>query len=409
MSITNPHNQLPPGSHMPYPRNPHFVGREKELNDLALRLIEGSAVRYPAVISTGIGGVGKSQLAVEFAYQYGRAFPGGVFWISFANPDAAEAEIARSGAGLKLSPHYDRLELAEQLRLVQAAWAEATPRLLIFDNLDDERGSWPAHTLLDKWRPRQGGCRLLVTSRRQTWPTAMGVWSLTLRTLPRHQSQALLNDLTRSGLTARLLDAIADELGDLPLALQLAGSYLHTYRHDVTPQAYLAELRAPGLLAHPSLQGRGAADYSPTDHDLDVARTFQVSMNRLNPDDAGDMLALDLLLRAARFAPGEPIPRDLLLATVAAQNEAESADPLAAADALRRLSDLGLVTITEKGAARLHRLLARFARELATPAAWEAEIVAAVEDAVINKAYAENTAGYPAALQSWEVHLRACD
>ena len=108
---------------------------------------------------------------------------------------------------------------------------------------------------------------------------------------------------------------IAGELGDLPLALHLAGSFLATYRHAVTPEHYLAQLRDKTLLAHSSLQGRGA-DWSPTGHEQHVAKTFALGYERLDAEDDLDALALKLLGRAACFAPGEAIPRALLLLTM---------------------------------------------------------------------------------------------
>ena len=79
------------------------------------------------------------------------------------------------------------------------------------------------------------------------------------------------------------LSEIAAELGDLPLALHLAGSYLESYAGDPagTPAALLAQLRDPVLgLQAAALIGRGAAD-SPTAHELHVANTFLLSWQRL--------------------------------------------------------------------------------------------------------------------------------
>jgi hypothetical protein len=127
-----------------------------------------------------------------------------------------------------------------------------------------------------------------------------------LEVLQREESVALLrkhrNDLPTDDAD---LHAIAAELGDLPLALHLAGSFLARYRYEVTPAGYLAQLRSPELLQHRSLQ---AGDISPTDHDPNVARTFALSYEQLDPTDATDGLDRALLVRAAYFAGGEPDP-----------------------------------------------------------------------------------------------------
>ena len=126
---------LPPGSRMPLRPNPLFVGREADLKALAPELKAGRA----AVISTGIGGVGKTQLAVEVAHRYGPFFAGGVFWLSFADPAGVDGEIAAcGGAGaLELYTDADGLSQAEQVQRVYAVWQQPIPRLLIFDNCDD--------------------------------------------------------------------------------------------------------------------------------------------------------------------------------------------------------------------------------------------------------------------------------
>jgi hypothetical protein len=85
--------------------------------------------------------------------------------------------------------------------------------------------------LLDRWRPRSGGSRVLVTSRRDRWSPDLGVHPLPLGTLARSESLALLSRF-REDLDPidPVLDGIAAELGDLPLALHLAGGFLARYR-----------------------------------------------------------------------------------------------------------------------------------------------------------------------------------
>ena len=89
---------LPSCSYMPLRTNNLFVGRDAELRGLA-RIVAagGTAAIGQIAAATGLGGIGKTQLAVEFAYRYGKFFAGGVFWLSFAEPTTIPAEVARCG------------------------------------------------------------------------------------------------------------------------------------------------------------------------------------------------------------------------------------------------------------------------------------------------------------------------
>jgi hypothetical protein len=233
---------------------------------------------------------------------------------------------------------------------VKNAWQGAVPRLLVFDNCEEE-------ALLDEWRPTSGGCRVLVTSRRSNWSPTLGVTALPLDVLPRPDGIELLRRY-RPDLAADDpgLDALAAELGDLPLALHLAGSYLHAYR-DVGLDDYLTELRRSEVVLHASLLGAGLNDsVSPTHHVQGVAQTFALCLGRLDRGREVDQVAIALLARMACMAPGEPVPRDLLARTM------EGVDPLLRADGLRRLGAVGLVE-EGKGWLRLHRLLVHFVHQ----------------------------------------------
>ena len=72
---------LPPGSRMPLVRNPLFVGRQADLMAVA-RTLQGAETASigQVAVATGLGGIGKTQLASEFAHRYGQYFAGGVFW-----------------------------------------------------------------------------------------------------------------------------------------------------------------------------------------------------------------------------------------------------------------------------------------------------------------------------------------
>jgi hypothetical protein len=389
---------LPRGSSIALPQpNPCFVGREEELKALAATLKAGDTAAIGQVrtaAATGLGGIGKTQLASEFAHRYGQYFAGGVFWLSFADESVVPAEVAACGGagGMDLRPDFGNLDLEDQVRLVMSEWQSELPHLLVFDNCEDK-------ALLAQWRPRTGGCRVLVTTRREWWDRKLGVKALPLNVLSREESVALLRE-HRPDLSAGNPDlyAIAPELGDLPLALELAGGYLERYDFEVTPADYLAQLRRPDLLEHRSLQEGGI---SLTGHVRSVARTFALSYDRLKTDDPTDALAVALLTRAARFAPGEPIPRDLLRATLDLPDD-DPDEILRAGDAVRRLVELGLLQAEESGALRLHRLLAAFIQG----AADDAEAQAAVESTLLEVVGNLIDEGYPGPLLILQLHLR---
>ncbi|MCL4806150.1 MAG: hypothetical protein KJ046_17790, partial [Anaerolineae bacterium] len=383
---------LPPGHRLPYDRNPLFTGREEELRAIARAVLYAPAA-LPAVISTGIGGVGKTQLAVEFAYRYGRYFHG-AHWVSLAdpNPDVIAAEMVACGLAMGLwPPEQDAaLTTGEKLDRIRQAWAGPEPRLVIFDNCEDR-------ALLEEWRPRGGGARALVTSRDDTWPA--GYQRLPVRTLPRAESRSLLREYLDPAGRAEpdaALDAVAEALGDLPLALILAGSTLSAYP-ELTVERYLADLDQPDLLRR-LLPDEDARPASWTKHDLDVARTFALGLERLRPDDGTDADARLMLAAATCLIHGEPFPRALLTGILPGD------DPRPAGRAVNRLLALGLLERSGAETLRLHRLPARFAAGALAEGMDTAR--AAVERAVIGLSYEQTGTGDPRRLRDWEIHLR---
>lgn len=273
---------IPPHSRMLLSRNPLFVGRRRDLKTVARTLKGGETVaigQIETAAATGLGGIGKTQLASEFVHRYGQFFAGGVFWLSFADPKAVPAEIAACGrvGVLELHPDYEDHSLEEQVQLVMAAWQSPLPRLLIFDNCEDPE-------LLAQWRPSSGGCRILVTSRRADWEATLGVQSLPLDVLSRPESITLLRE-HQPDADDKILNTIAEELGDLPLALHLAGSYMARYRRTITPAQYLKQLSDPALLQHHSLKGVGV---SPTGHFQNIHRAIALSYDQLDPNNNVD-------------------------------------------------------------------------------------------------------------------------
>nr|WP_164689287.1 tetratricopeptide repeat protein [Herpetosiphon llansteffanensis] len=371
-----PRADLPETSRVPFTASPSFVGREPELQALAAAVgTNQPAVVVPAV-ATGLGGIGKTSLVTEFVYRYGWYFRGGVFWLNCADPDQIASQIA--GFALVLDIDTRDIPLDEQVQRVLNAWQSPMPRLLIFDNCED----W---AILDQWKPTVGGCRVLVTARSDQWPM---LTQIRLGLFSPAESRDLLQRLC-ARLSDAEADAIAEDVGHLPLALHLAGSYLNTYKHH-TVEEYRKDL----TIAHKSLKGKGALP-SPTRHEQDVEATFMLSFNQLDPTNALDALALGMLDGAAWCVTGVPIPRDLVLSFVPDGTDADDK-----VDALRRLQQLGLLDGTD--AVVLHRLLA----QVVQARLGLEEMLAVVEDQINIRASFINDEGIPSRMLPLEPHLR---
>src|SRR5205823_2249909 len=108
------------GSLMSLEPNPLFVRRD----DVQLAIAAALKAGQTAAI-TGMGGIGKTQLAAECVHRFGRFFAGGVFWFNFADPKDVPRQVAESGkvGHLDLWPPVGQMTLDDQIRLVRHAWA----------------------------------------------------------------------------------------------------------------------------------------------------------------------------------------------------------------------------------------------------------------------------------------------
>ncbi len=380
---------MPAGSRMTPARNPLFTGRGADLKRVAAALKGGRVVAL-----TGGDGIGKTHLAVEFVHRFGRYFAGGVFWISFALPQEVSVQVAAcGGAGsLALRPDFAELTLDDQLHLVLRTWQSEAPRLLVFDDCDDD-------DLLREWLPATGAAHVLVTSRRSSWDGALRLATLNVGPLTRPESAALLRRLRPDvPENAAVLRQIAEELEDIPLALRLAGGFLRRYRGQMSLDSFLEQLRSRDVLDHasalsaesedPVSRNAGAASSRGLfgrrrPHQLSpVARAFALADRWLDRADPAGQPALALLASASCMAAGEPVPRSVLL---------EAAGDGRRDASLARLLDMGLLEADGDELARMHPLVA----ELTQRSRHDEEAQVTAEDAMIGWACAVNDAGEP--------------
>ncbi|MEE9234587.1 MAG: tetratricopeptide repeat protein [Candidatus Acidoferrales bacterium] len=382
-----PLSPLPQGSRMPHASNPLFVGRENELKKLARKLTPGSGttVGVQAAV-TGMGGVGKTQLAIEYVHHYGRLYQG-VFWLDMETTENAQSEVARCGGpgGMDL-PRFAQMSLPDQAAAVRATWEDGRAWLLVFDNVQEP-------VVVKQWRPKTGCCSVLVTSRRSEWPPELGIEPLPVETLPRENGLELLAQarpaITTDPAQRRSANQICDRLGDLALALSVAATYLRKYKRESLSQ-YLEALRKQPALQDESLK--------------DVGASFTLSYHKLNAKKKTYALAIQLFHLASHFAPVS-ISRQLLAAS-AELDYSQRKQGRQADDALARLRDLGLITEEPDGRILLHRLLCEFARLHPPPDAKADQAAEAVADSLFEFASKENRTGLPQNLATELPHLR---
>src|SRR5713226_8419895 len=188
LAASAPRAALPPVWNVPYPRNPFFLGRDDELRQLRSHLQAGqaTALSQPQAIS-GLGGIGKTQLALEYAYQYHQDYQA-VLW---ARAESTEALVSSYVALASLLRLPER-EAREQDIMVQAVktWLQAHSKwLLILDNADEL-------ALVPDFLPSAFGGHLLLTTRAAS--TGRLAHRLEIETLLPQQGAVFL--LRRAGL-----------------------------------------------------------------------------------------------------------------------------------------------------------------------------------------------------------------
>jgi hypothetical protein len=331
------------------PRNVHFTGREEELSLLRGRLAAGAAEGATLAL-TGLGGLGKSQLALEYVYRYcGQADL--VWWVRADDPASVTRDFHDLGRemGLRLpadAPVTDAVPLVlEALRAgeVRRRW------LLVFDSAESVQDIRP-------FLPLGGPGAVLITARTRQWSHV--THSLEVGVFTREESVALLRR-RNTHLDADEADRIAEALGDLPLALEQASVWLGDTGMPVNEYLYLLRIRFLELL-----------DESPYDYPLAVTSVWGLALERLG---TANPAALNLLRVIACLAP-EPVPVSLFRSGAGASESLAhpAGDPLRLARALRDISRHSLLRLDHHAdTLQIHQLVAKVLRSQASPAELE--------------------------------------
>lgn len=258
-------------------RNPNFTGRVESLDRMRQAMNSGRTVTVHSL--RGMGGVGKTQLAIEYAHRFASDFEI-VWWIPAEQPALIPDHLTELGIALGLD--VDPSSTAQVL----AALRGRQRWLLVFDNAEDPSALRPYLPL--------GQGQVVITTRRSGFGALGAV--LNLNVLDRAESTALLHRRV-SDASDEQVDSLAELLGDLPLAIEQAAAYVESTGLSIDDYLRLFHERAADMI------GRGRV----IDREETLTTLWDLSLAALSEKCPAAVQLLNLI---AWMAP-EPVPLDL--------------------------------------------------------------------------------------------------
>lgn len=348
--------QLQPDNYFCNSRPKFFQERPGEFQELERILFE-APLRPVRLGLVGIGGCGKSTLALELAYRYTAEFPAGVFWLTTIGVTLLEwqhslAELALNTGYLPPDDNsFDQDREFKRSRYLSQYLGSHPDSLLILDNLDD---IGQLESILPKLSGGEWQGTVIFTTRRQSSPPP-GITLYHLPALSFESSWRILFGNFQPALTALMEAGSQDQqtasvkelcklAGYLPLALVLLRDLLQRYQ----PSQLAERLNRPDRL---KVLDKGKTDHPP------LLATFALSWEQVDTPDAQRLFKL-----AACFAEAVSIPLWLLGLPAGLGENFEILDPLE--EARTQLQDLSLLEDLGEGQVRLHPLLREFGLQL---------------------------------------------
>jgi tetratricopeptide (TPR) repeat protein len=335
-----------------------FVGRIGKKEAIFDALQKQGRASIGQVSVEGFGGLGKTQLAVEFAHEYRDCYPNGVYWlIADTNIDNQLLKIATDNRWI-----FVQDKEINQLDEAKRRFKKLKDCLIIFDNVE------ALETIKDYFPRTDSKTHILLTSRE----SMQGVHSIDLETLSAEESRELLLKTAEREAESvednEYLENILKELDGLPLAIELVGGYLCEHQ-NISFKEYNEFLNEYPLseLEQEFPQG------SFTDHDRSIVRTLRIS-EKLFADKPLLVQCLNILAWSGSSSMGI----SLLQALAGSENTFKLKTQLGDGHKLKLLK-----YDKDKDRYEIHRLLGKVVRHdftLETQQAWHKEIVGKLEE-----------------------------
>src|SRR6266702_3264631 len=360
---------------MPFQRNPYFTGRDDLLTRLHSVLATGkqAALSQPQAIS-GLGGIGKTQTAIEYVYRYHDEY-NTICWLKAESRETLLSDVLTLAHLLNLPQQPDQ-DQEQAIEMIKGWFQSRTGWLLIFDNADDL-------AMVRDFLPAGGQGHILLTTRSQV--TGNIARRIDVERMETEEGSFFL--LHRAGLLEdATLDAVSEverakarelveEVDGLPLALDQAGAFIEETQCGLADYLQLYRTRQDEVLKR---RGRLV-----TDHPDSAATTWSLSFEKV---EHANPVAADLL-RLCAFLDPDAIPEELITkgaSELGPSLQAVAAEPIRLNEAIADVRTYSLLRRNPDHTLTIHRLVQAVLKEgmnKSTQRRWAERAVRAVNQA----------------------------